>query len=98
MPLYHFATTDLPGDTIAPEMSDIQAAQVLKADAEFTGEDLSAGAGVTEEIMGTYISYLIGIGFLSAPTGKGTKALPAITISPEQKIALMRVGGRGALV
>jgi L-aminoadipate-semialdehyde dehydrogenase len=98
MPLYHFATTDLPADTIAPEMSDVNAAKVLKADAELTGEDHSAGAGVTEETMGTCLSYLIGIGFLPAPTGKGTKALPQITISPEQKIALMRVGGRGALV
>lgn len=98
MPLYHFATTDLPADTIAPEMSDIQASQVLKRDVDFTGEDLSAGAGVTEDIMGSYISYLIGIGFLPAPAAKGTKPLPAVTISPEQKIALMRVGGRGALV
>jgi L-aminoadipate-semialdehyde dehydrogenase len=98
MPLYHFATTDLPGDTIAPEMSDVNAAASLKGDAQFTGEDLSAGGYVDEKIMGRYLSYLAGIGFLQLPTGKGKKSLPDATISPEQKLALLRVGGRGALV
>ena len=51
-----------------------------------------------EEIIGKYIAYLAGIGFMASPNGKGKKALPEITISPQQKIALMRVGGRGALI
>ena len=98
MPLYHFATSDLPADTIAPEMDDVNAAASLKADAEFTGEDLSAGGYLDENIMGNYLGYLAGIGFLSLPEeGKGKK-LPEVKISPEQKIALLRVGGRGALV
>jgi hypothetical protein len=58
MPLYHFATTDLPGDTVAPEMSDINAAASLKSDAQFTGEDLSAGGAVDEEIMGSCSCHL----------------------------------------
>jgi L-aminoadipate-semialdehyde dehydrogenase len=98
MPLYHFATTDLPGDTIAPEMSDTNAATSLKSDAEFTGEDLSAGGYVDEEIMGKYLAYLSGIGFLKLPSGKGRRVLPGAKISPEQKTALLTVGGRGALV
>lgn len=98
MPLYHFATTSLPADTVAPEMDDVNAAAALKSDAEFTGQDLSAGGYVDEEIMGQYLAYLLGIGFMPAPSGSGKKSLPAIKISPEQKIALMRVGGRGALV
>ncbi len=98
MPLYHFATTDLPGDTIAPEMSDVNAIEALKADMQYTGEDFSAGGYVDEEIMGHYLSYLIGVGFLPLPTKKGSKALPEVKISPEQKSALLRVGGRGALV
>ncbi|KAG0646154.1 nonribosomal peptide synthetase [Hyphodiscus hymeniophilus] len=97
MPLYHFATTDLPADTIAPELDDVNAAAALKADAQFTGEDLSAGGSVDEEIMGRYLAYLAGIGFMASPSGNG-EALPQIKISPEQKIALMQVGGRGALV
>lgn len=98
MPLYHFATTDLPADTIAPEMDDANATAVLKADARFTGEDLSAGGFVDEEIMGRYLAYLVGIGFVGAPSSKGMKALPEVGISEEQKAALLRVGGRGALI
>jgi L-aminoadipate-semialdehyde dehydrogenase len=48
--------------------------------------------------MGRYLSYLVGIGFLQLPPGKGRKSLPETSISPEQKIALLRVGGRGALI
>ena len=98
MPLYHFATTDLPADTVAPELADENAAAALKMDEEFTSEDLSAGGFVDEEMMGKYLSYLAGIGFLSLPTKQGKKLLPETKISPEQKIALLRVGGRGALV
>ena len=98
MPLYHFATTDLPGDTVAPEMSDVNAAASLKADAQFTGEDLSAGGFVDVEIMGRYLSYLAAIGFLQLPSGKVKKSLPEAKISLEQKSALLSVGGRGALI
>ena len=98
MPLYHFATTDLPADTIAPEMDDVNATAALISDQLLTGEDFSAGGCVNEAIMGKYLSYLGGIGFLPLPKGKGKEKLPASTIKPEQKIALMRVGGRGALV
>ena len=98
MPLYHFATTDLPGDTIAPEMADENAAAALRSDAKFTGEDLSAGGFVDEEIMGKIYAYLVGIGFFPRPTtGKGGKALPQDGIAEGQKEALLSVGGRGAL-
>ncbi|KAI5927913.1 L-aminoadipate-semialdehyde dehydrogenase-like protein large subunit [Camillea tinctor] len=96
--LFHFATADLPGDTIAPELDDRNAAQALKSDAEFSGEDLSQGAGVTEDTMGHYLAYLVAIGFLQPPPAAGKKALPAVEVSPEQKTALLRVGGRGSLV
>jgi L-aminoadipate-semialdehyde dehydrogenase len=48
MPLYHFATTDLPGDTIAPEIDGRNTAAFLRADAPFTGEDVSAGSANTD--------------------------------------------------
>ena len=98
MPLYHFATTDLPADTIAPEMDDVNAAAALRFDKVFTGEDLSVGGCVDEEIMGRYLAYLAGIGFLSSPEGTGKERLPEVNVSPDQKSALLRVGGRGALV
>lgn len=98
MPLYHFATTDLPGDTIAPEMDDANASVSLKKDAEFTGEDVSAGSGPNTDILGNYLAYLSGIGFLPKPAGKAERTLPELQSSEEQKAALLRVGGRGALV
>jgi L-aminoadipate-semialdehyde dehydrogenase len=95
MPLYHFVTADLPSNTKAPELDDTNAAAALKADAAWSGIDASAGAGVTEELVGLYSSYLMQIGFLPAPTIAGAKPLPPARITEEQKQAVMNVGGRG---
>ncbi|KAI5299159.1 large subunit of alpha-aminoadipate reductase, partial [Ascosphaera atra] len=95
MPLYHFVTADLPSQTKAPELDDTNAAAALSADAKWSGVDVSAGAGVTESVVGIYLSYLISTGFLPAPTEKGVKELPTPQISEEQKRALANVGGRG---
>jgi L-2-aminoadipate reductase len=99
MPLYHFAATDLPGDTIALEMSDLKTARALRVDAAFTGEDLSVGLGPTTKIMGNYLAYLVTIGFLPKPDATaGELKLAEMEISEEQKAALLRVGGRGSLM
>lgn len=98
MPLYHFATTDLPGDTIAPEQDDRNAAASLRADAAFTNEDVSAGSGPNIEILGNYLAYLASVGFLPKPSAQGERPLPELQASETQKDALLRVGGRGALV
>ncbi|KAJ6015120.1 hypothetical protein N7540_009711, partial [Penicillium herquei] len=95
MPLYHFVTSDLPSNTKAPELSDTNAAAALKADAVWTGVDASAGAGVTEELVGLYASYLVQTGFLPAPTIAGARPLPVARITEEQKQTLLNVGGRG---
>lgn len=95
MPLYHFVTADLPSNTKAPELDDTNAAAALKADATWSGIDASAGAGVTEELVGLYSSYLMQIGFLPAPTTAGARPLPTARITEEQKQAVMNVGGRG---
>jgi L-2-aminoadipate reductase len=97
MPLYHFVTADLPSSTKAPELDDSNAATALKADKAWSGEDLSAGSGVTEELMGVYLSYLVSVGFIPPPPSEGLKPLPALKISDQQKSALLNVGGRGAL-
>ena len=98
MALFHFATSDLPNDTIAPELDDRNGAKSLQLDAEFTGQDLSKGSGVSEEIMGNYLAYLIGVGFLPSPPAAGKRSIPTSHINDAQKEALLRVGGRGALV
>lgn len=95
LPLFHFVTGNLPADTIAPELDDVQAAAALRADAKWTGEDVSAGSAVTVETVGAYLAYLVAVGFLPAPTKKGEKALPACELSPAQKEALGKIGGRG---
>ncbi|CAG7949805.1 unnamed protein product [Penicillium olsonii] len=95
LPLYHFVTADLPSNTKAPELDDVNAAAALRADAAWSGVDASAGAGVTEELVGLYASYLVQTGFLPSPTIAGARPLPAVEISEEQKKTLLNVGGRG---
>ncbi|KAI9789334.1 MAG: large subunit of alpha-aminoadipate reductase [Peltula sp. TS41687] len=101
MPLYHFVTNDLPSDTKAPELDDTNAVTALRRDAGSSGlQDVSAGASVTDEVMGVYVAYLVGVGYLPLPSKKdsGMRALPNVQISNEQLEALGKVGGRGALV
>ena len=96
MPLYHFVTADLPSNTKAPELDDVHAAASLRADAAWSGVDASAGAGVTEELVGLYAAYLITIGFLPSPPASLTaRPLPTVQLSDDQKQALANVGGRG---
>jgi L-aminoadipate-semialdehyde dehydrogenase len=97
MPLYHFVTADLPSNTKAPELDDVHAAASLRADAAWSGIDASAGAGVTEELVGLYASYLVTIGFLPPPSVStiGVRPLPKVQLSEDQKKALANVGGRG---
>lgn len=95
MPLYHFVTADLPSNTKAPELDDVHAAASLRADAAWSGIDASAGAGVTEELVGLYASYLVTIGFLPPPSASGARPLPEVQLGEDQKKALANVGGRG---
>lgn len=108
MPLFTFVANDLPSNTLAPELDDSHAEASLYEDAQWTGEDVSAGSGVTKNTIGAYLAYLAAIGFLPPPAkGRETnghqrmpssmKMLPRINISDEQKKALANVGGRGAL-
>ena len=97
MPLYHFVTADLPSNTKAPELDDAHAAAALRADAAWSGTDVSAGAGVTEELVGLYCAYLMATGFLPSPPSSASAArqLPNAQLTEDQKKALLNVGGRG---
>jgi len=94
LPLYHFVTGDLPGDTKAPEMDDRNAAESLTKDAAWTGQDWSAGGAVTEETVGVYISYLIELGFMPKPEKKGIKDLVVSSLTDAMKEGMKLVGGR----
>ena len=96
MPLFTFVANDLPLNTRAAELDDTNARAALTADAPWSGEDVSAGTGVVESTIGLYLAYLVELGFLPPPT-TGSKTLPQVHVSEEQKAALTSVGGRGAL-
>ncbi|MCJ1474300.1 large subunit of alpha-aminoadipate reductase [Lambiella insularis] len=96
MPLYHFVTGDLPANTKAPELSDTNAVIALRADHRRTGEDRAAGSGVTVELIGIYLAYLVATGFLPPPDQDHARPLPAITLGEGQRSSAGKVGGRGA--
>lgn len=95
MPLYHFCVNDLPLNTRAPELDDSNTMKILKADAEWTGVDESGGYGIGRENVGKLLSYLVRIGFIAGPSGKGRK-LPELQLSDKQLAGMSSVGGRGA--
>ena len=96
MPLYHFVTGNLPENTKAPELDDSNTATALRADAKWTGEDVSEGTGVTEDLLGLYLSYLVAIGFIPPPEASGrAKSLRQTVLTRTQQEALSKIGGRG---
>lgn len=95
LPLYHFVTTDLPGNTVAPDLDDRNAAKALGMDRDWSGVDASGGSRVDEDLMGRYLAYLIKIGFMPMPERKGARELPVVDIGEEQRSALGRLAGRG---
>uniref|UniRef100_A0A060TAU4 Alpha-aminoadipate reductase n=1 Tax=Blastobotrys adeninivorans TaxID=409370 RepID=A0A060TAU4_BLAAD len=92
--LLHFVLDDLPASTKAPELDDTNVRASLKADAEWTGEDLSAGRVIDIKQVGVYLSYLIAVGFLEKPSSQGSESLPEISISKESLEKLAVAGGR----
>ncbi len=99
MPLFTFVANDLPSNTRAPDLDDRNAESALYEDAKWTGEDVSAGAGVTKREVGLYLAYLVEVGFLPKPRGEGVgvKRLPRVEVGDAQREAMKRVGGRGGL-
>jgi L-2-aminoadipate reductase len=104
MPLFTFVANDLPSNTRAPELDDANAEAALYVDREWTGEDVSAGAGVTKNTVGMYLAYLVQTGFLPPPQREKVedsevpvKRLPRVVVSDAQRRALGQVGGRGGL-
>jgi L-aminoadipate-semialdehyde dehydrogenase len=94
LPLYHFVTGDLPADTQAPELDDANAEVALKNDEKWTGQDWSAGGAVTTETVGVYVAYLVRLGFMPGPEGRGERELPGVNLSVEVREGMKRVGGR----
>jgi len=92
LPLLHYVTSDLPGGTKARELRNDNTKAALKADG---GRDVVLG--VSQEILGLYIAYLVQLGFMPKPVQEGKKALPDIVIGEEQLKVLRGLSGRGAV-
>lgn len=90
------AVQDLPNSTKAPELDDSNATSTLIADSQWTGEDLSVGSGVTIDMVGLYLSYLVAIDFMPRPEhGKG-KPLPVLWLHENARETRKGAGGRAA--
>jgi L-aminoadipate-semialdehyde dehydrogenase len=97
LPLYHLAVTDLPNDSKSPPLDNANVKAVLEEDKKVRqlGE---VADHITAELVGRSLSYLVEIGFMDAPKGgKGKLTLPKIELSQEQRDALAKIGGRGAI-
>lgn len=92
LPLFHFVAGDLPANTVAPELDDRNAERAL----EGLGENGKRKARcVSLDTAGVYIAYLVAIGFLEAPAGKGSREVPQLRLGEEKLAALGKIGGRG---
>ncbi|KND94938.1 L-aminoadipate-semialdehyde dehydrogenase large subunit [Tolypocladium ophioglossoides CBS 100239] len=90
LPLFHFVVGDLPADTIAPELDDTNAASSLRLYATGAGEehdDPLAASAVSIQTLGTYLAYLVAVGFLPPPTEKGERQLPQLDAERLRSVA-----------
>ena len=72
-PLLHFVLDDLPTSTKAPELDDRNTRAILK------GHTGPTAKTVDEGLMGLYLAWLVGAGFLPKPTlEKPEKTLPVL--------------------
>ncbi len=71
-PLLHFVLDDLPTSTKAPELDDARMRAVLARDGARTS------GTVDEALMGKYLAWLVGAGFLPPPEGEGRERLPVL--------------------
>ncbi|POR34804.1 L-aminoadipate-semialdehyde dehydrogenase [Tolypocladium paradoxum] len=89
LPLFHFVVGDLPADTIAPELDDANTAAALRLYATGFGEedDPLAASAVSIQTLGTYLAYLVAVGFLPPPAEKGERQLPQLDAETLQGVA-----------
>lgn len=64
-PLLHFVLDDLPTSTRAPALDDTNTRFLLKQ----SGESIPSAGGISLELLGLYLSWLVKAQFLPLPTG-----------------------------
>lgn len=81
-PLLHFVLDDLPTSTKAPELDDSNTCALLLPHPRDTP------LTVSDELMGHYLSWLVGVGFLPPPSQEDKKkALPVLANAVVTKAA-----------
>lgn len=93
-PLMHFVLDDLPQSMRAAELDDTNTKDVLIQDSRWTGVDASAGRGVDEKLLTTFVSFLVACGFLEPPKNG---SLPHAQVSAEMLCNFTNAGGRAQL-
>ncbi|EST07660.1 AMP-binding enzyme C-terminal domain protein [Kalmanozyma brasiliensis GHG001] len=82
-PLLHFVLDDLPTSTKSPELDDRHTQAILDAAGE--GKTQGTVMGVDRSLVGTYLAWLLAVGFLPPPSG-GAEPLPKLAnIGAEMK-------------
>jgi L-2-aminoadipate reductase len=72
-PLLHFVLDDLPTSTKAPELDDSNTIALLKPHVK------DVNMTVSDSLMGVYLAWLVGAGFLPQPSGQApVKTLPSL--------------------
>lgn len=73
-PLLHFVLDDLPTSTKAPELDDANTAALL-----MQSQSTTTTCTVSDELMGLYLAWLVGAGFVPGPSSPGgRKCLPVL--------------------
>ena len=73
-PLLHFVLDDLPTSTKAPELNDTNMRALLAPHLSQTSRTVDA------ELIGKYLSWLVGVEFLPSPSPGAAQALPKLEI------------------
>lgn len=85
-PLLHFVLDDLPTSTKAPDLNDANTVRLLASHTEAPNMTVSAN------LLGKYISWLVGAGFLPAPSGVEPELNLPIVGNPSATRAVGRSG------
>ena len=98
LPLFNFVTSNLPGNTVAPELDDANTVAALRLYRGDTVEQdsLLASKAVDTQTLGMYIAYLVAINFLPAPMKQGDLELPRIEGLKLEALNAGNLGGRSA--
>ncbi|CAG8442262.1 2035_t:CDS:10 [Ambispora gerdemannii] len=72
-PLLHFVLDDLPTSTKSAELDDSNTREVVSR----------TSICIDERLMGLYLGYLVGVGFLSRPEKTGERVLPDVVVDAE---------------